>query len=318
MSPLTKSDDEGDTWSEPVELPGSLAGERHKPVYDPTDPTGQRLIIPFREIIYDLNGNNTFDGGSDWLAGDWVAWVGTYDDLMNLRQGSYRILLCEDWAANAKSGDTGYTGVAVLPDGTLVMDTYGHWDKEYSQSLSPYNVREDWCWIKQAKFGLSDLDSMIVPDIKEKLQSEIEEISAQDDADKYFEETWDEYTKALENAQQILGDDEASQDECNEALDNIVKAKNGLIIKGTELLDHETATIEYTLGDVDNDGDVDSADATLALQHYAGIIVLEETQLLAGNVDGTLDGANEPEVDSTDATLILQYYAEIITKFPIE
>lgn len=312
------SDDEGDTWSEPVELPGSLAGERHKPVYDPTDPTGQRLIIPFREIIYDLNGNNTFDGGSDWLAGDWVAWVGTYDDLMNLRQGSYRILLCEDWAANAKSGDTGYTGVAVLPDGTLVMDTYGHWDKEYSQSLSPYNVREDWCWIKQAKFGLSDLDSMIVPDIKEKLQSEIEEISAQDDADKYFEETWDEYTKALENAQQILGDDEASQDECNEALDNIVKAKNGLIIKGTELLDHETATIEYTLGDVDNDGDVDSADATLALQHYAGIIVLEETQLLAGNVDGTLDGANEPEVDSTDATLILQYYAEIITKFPIE
>lgn len=29
------SDDEGKTWSKPEEMQGSLAGERHKAVYDP-------------------------------------------------------------------------------------------------------------------------------------------------------------------------------------------------------------------------------------------------------------------------------------------
>ena len=62
---------------------------------------------------------------------------------MNLEDGMYRILLCEDWAANAKSGDTGYTGIVVQPDGTFIMDSYGHWDKEYSESLPNYNVYND-------------------------------------------------------------------------------------------------------------------------------------------------------------------------------
>ena len=34
-STLIYSDDEGKTWSEPMDLPGTLAGERHKAVYDP-------------------------------------------------------------------------------------------------------------------------------------------------------------------------------------------------------------------------------------------------------------------------------------------
>ena len=50
---------------------GSLAGERHKIAYDPIS---GRLLVTFREINYDLNGNNRFDGGNDWNAGDWVAW----------------------------------------------------------------------------------------------------------------------------------------------------------------------------------------------------------------------------------------------------
>lgn len=66
---LIYSDDEGETWSKPMDLPGSLAGERHKIAYDPIS---GRLLVTFREINYDLNGNNRFDGGSDWNAGDWV------------------------------------------------------------------------------------------------------------------------------------------------------------------------------------------------------------------------------------------------------
>ena len=36
------SDDEGKTWSKPEEMQGSLAGERHKAVYDPI--SGRLLI----------------------------------------------------------------------------------------------------------------------------------------------------------------------------------------------------------------------------------------------------------------------------------
>ena len=158
-STLIYSDDEGETWSEPMDLPGSLAGERHKALYDPVS---GKLVITFREIQYDLNKNNQFDGANDWMAGDWVAWVGTYEDLMEQNDGQCHILLCEDWANNRYSGDTGYTGMVVLPDGTFVMDSYGHWDKEFSQSWkgtdgSGYNVKTDLCYIKQAKFKLADV-----------------------------------------------------------------------------------------------------------------------------------------------------------------
>ena len=158
-STLIYSDDEGETWSEPMDLPGSLAGERHKAL---CDPISGKLVIIFREIQYDLNKNNQFDGGNDWMAGDWVAWVGTYEDLMEQNDGQCHILLCEDWANNRYSGDTGYTGMVVLPDGTFVMDSYGHWDKEFSQSWqgsdgSGYNVKTDLCYIKQAKFKLADV-----------------------------------------------------------------------------------------------------------------------------------------------------------------
>ncbi|AIE82512.1 LamG-like jellyroll fold domain-containing protein [Actinotignum schaalii] len=154
------SKDEGKTWSKPVELPGSLAGERHKPAYDPVS---GRVVVPMREIRYDLNGNGRHDGASDWKAGNWVAWVGTFDDLMHQRPGQYRILLERDWSNNRYGGDTGYTGITVLPDGTFIMHSYGHWDKAFSHSWKGtsgrgYDVRTDLAYIKQAKFTLAGLE----------------------------------------------------------------------------------------------------------------------------------------------------------------
>lgn len=219
------SDDEGETWSEPVPLPGSLAGERHKVLYDPTDPTGQRIIIPFREIKYDLNGNNRFDGGSDWVAGDWVAWVGTYDDLINQRDGSYRILLCEDWAANAKSGDTGYSGFVVQPDGTFIIDSYGHWDKKYSESLKPYNVHNDWCWIKQAKFKISD----VVGDVFTENISSMPQLS---DSTDYTAATWSGYETALEEMNAVMDKQDATWEEINQAYELLQAAYEKLVMKG--------------------------------------------------------------------------------------
>lgn len=226
------SDDEGETWSKPVDLPGSLAGERHKAMYDPTDPTGQRLIVTFREICYDLNGNNQFDGFSDWLAGDWIAWVGTYDDIMNQEEGQYRILLCEDWAANAKSGDTGYTGLVVQKDGTFIMDTYGHWDKDYSESLPNYNVHNDLCYIKQAKFKLSDLDEQVMPAIKEKLEAELALAPPQESASKYTKETWEAVKAAEAQVQRVLADAGSTQNACYQALYALQNARLSLIMEG--------------------------------------------------------------------------------------
>ena len=102
------SHDEGDTWSEPVELPGALTGDRHQAVYGPDG----RLFISFRDTCHDTP-----------TQGDWVGWMGTYDDIAAGRQGQYRLRLMD----NTKGGDCAYPAIEVLPDGTLFTTTYGHW-----------------------------------------------------------------------------------------------------------------------------------------------------------------------------------------------
>lgn len=149
------SDDEGETWSEPEDVQGALQGERHKAVYDPI--TG-RLVVTFREIILDYNQNGIIEPG-DWRAGEWVAWVGTYEDLMQQNEGEYRIMLKEDFAQNTYSGDTGYAGIVVQPDGTFIMNSYGHWDEEFSKAWKG-GVTTDLSYIIQAKFKLSDIDNV--------------------------------------------------------------------------------------------------------------------------------------------------------------
>jgi hypothetical protein len=105
---LIESTDEGATWSAPRELPAALSGDRHVAVYAPDG----RLFISFRDTTRQSS-----------TQGDWVAWVGTWDDLVGGRQGQYRVRLMD----NQKGADCAYPGVEVLPDGTIVTTTYGHW-----------------------------------------------------------------------------------------------------------------------------------------------------------------------------------------------
>jgi len=102
------SRDEGKTWSAPRELPGSLTGDRHVGKYGPDG----RLLISFRDMTHESP-----------TRGDWVAWVGTYEDIVRGREGQYRVRLMD----NTKDADCAYPGVEVLPDGTFVLTTYGHW-----------------------------------------------------------------------------------------------------------------------------------------------------------------------------------------------
>jgi BNR repeat-like domain len=105
---VTFSRDEGRTWSVPRELPGALTGDRHTAKYAPDG----RLLVSFRDMTHDSPTH-----------GDWVAWVGTFDDILKGREGQYRVRLMD----NTEGTDCAYPGVEVLPDGTFVLTTYGHW-----------------------------------------------------------------------------------------------------------------------------------------------------------------------------------------------
>ena len=65
-------------------------------------------------------------------------------------------------------------------------------------------------------------------------------------------------------------------------------------------------------GDVNNDGQVDTADAVLVLQYAAELIGADALNLAAADVNG------DQERDTADAVLILQRVAELITAFPVE
>lgn len=110
------SNDEGETWSSPKELPAALTGDRHKLRYAPDG----RIVAVFRDQAHESD---------TW--GDFVAWVGTYDDLLSGSEGTCRIRLRDNtWGPEQKikNGDCGYPGLELLPDGTFIATTYGHWD----------------------------------------------------------------------------------------------------------------------------------------------------------------------------------------------
>ena len=104
------SADQGKTWSAPSPLSTALTGDRHTAKYAPDG----RLFVSFRDTAPDSP-----------TQGDWVAWVGKFEDLESGGEGQYRVRLMD----NHHAWDCAYPGVEVLPDGTFVATTYGHWEK---------------------------------------------------------------------------------------------------------------------------------------------------------------------------------------------
>lgn len=109
------STDDARTWSEPKELPASLTGDRHVIRRAPDG----RLVVAFRDRA---KSSETY--------GHYVAWVGTFEDIENGREGQYRIKLLHNAnrTASDKPGrgntDCGYSDLELLDDGTIIATTY--------------------------------------------------------------------------------------------------------------------------------------------------------------------------------------------------
>ena len=123
------SDDEGKNWTIPRELTASLTGDRHVFQYA----SDGRLVISFRDRAHESP-----------TKGDWVVWVGTYDDIIQGREGEYRMRLMDNLVEN----DSSYPGMELLSDGTFVATTYGHW------------VEGEMPFIMSVRFTLSETDAL--------------------------------------------------------------------------------------------------------------------------------------------------------------
>ena len=122
------SDDEGLSWSEPRELPAALTGDRHVAKYS----ADGRLFISFRDTTH-----------VSPTKGDWVGWVGKYEDIVNGTEGQYRVRIMD----NTKGADCTYPGIELLPDGTFVTTTYGHW------------TEGEPAYVVSVRFKLDELDA---------------------------------------------------------------------------------------------------------------------------------------------------------------
>jgi hypothetical protein len=116
------SDDEGKTWTQPRELPMALTGDRHDAVHTPDG----RLVIVFRD---QAKGASTH--------GQFVGWVGRYEDVVEGREGQYRMKLLHSYA------DTGYPGIEALPDGTIVATTYAQLKRDELSSVVSVRFKID-------------------------------------------------------------------------------------------------------------------------------------------------------------------------------
>jgi hypothetical protein len=125
------SDDDGETWSAPRELPKTLTGDRHTARYAPDG----RLLVTFRDMA-----------AQSPTRGDWVLWVGSWDDVVEGRPGEYRVRLMD----NTNAWDAAYPGLELLGDGTFVTTTYGHW----TEGEPPYVV--------SVRFRVDELDARLL------------------------------------------------------------------------------------------------------------------------------------------------------------
>jgi hypothetical protein len=136
------SRDEGKTWTVPEDTAWGLTGDRHEGIQT----SDGRWVIAFRDRALH---SSTY--------GQFVAWVGTYEDIRQARPGQFRIKLLHHYGS-PRDGygwaytDTGYPGMELLPDGTIIATTYTkHWDDERRHSVVSTRFRLDELRVKRIR-----------------------------------------------------------------------------------------------------------------------------------------------------------------------
>jgi len=130
-SVMIVSNDAGQSWSEPVEVPGSLSGDRHNYHYAQDG----RLVITLRDS--NLGSRQK---------GSLVAWVGTYGDLIRGDEGQYRVVLLRGFLPYF-GGSVSWAGLDLLPDGTFV-----------ATASALHKPGEEYHCIISVRFTLEELD----------------------------------------------------------------------------------------------------------------------------------------------------------------
>lgn len=126
------SNDNGETWLEPVQLPLALTGDRHLGRYAPDG----RLVIVFRPVRPGEPGKKL----EEYTGSFFTAWVGRYEDISEGREGGVLIRLLR----SHQGADHTYPGLEVLPDGTFLATTYIKYRPgDELQSIISVNFRLD-------------------------------------------------------------------------------------------------------------------------------------------------------------------------------
>lgn len=135
--------DWGETWTDLVELPYCLTGDRHKAEYDPT--TG-KWLVSYRQV---LPGKPHIFSSQKIFGDGWVAWTGSEATLKSLAlgktdngYGDALILLGENYGGSL---DCGYSGT-VCVNGEFTLASYGRFERN---AINPY--------IMAVTFRLSDI-----------------------------------------------------------------------------------------------------------------------------------------------------------------
>jgi hypothetical protein len=131
MSLMIFSDDDADTWTEPVDMSWALTGDRHHGVRLPDG----RWVIAFRDqaVCSETHGH-------------FCAWVGTYEDIAGAGEGQYRLKLLHN---HGTACDCGYAAMNLLPDGTILATTY----VKYAPGPEKHSV-------VSVRFTIDDIDAL--------------------------------------------------------------------------------------------------------------------------------------------------------------
>ena len=171
---------------------------------------------------------------------------------------------------------------------------------------------------RDAYDALTDTQKELVTTLSvlEAAEARMEKLVDASDEDIAAAKAVDDMIDALPAVDELEYADKADVDAARAAYNALTDGQKDLVLELAALEDAEEAIADLapdvTYGDINDDGNIDAADALEALQHSV------ELKTLEGDAFTAADVTNDGTVDAADALNILQYSVELIDHFPVE